>query len=165
MKLSLIIFILNIFQLLAYGQNSFTARKGSKFFPGHFDIILTIDSNCIRYELFNHWYTGCYAELRQMKIQIDSLEVFNQSNDTVEIKLLSNRIQLKDKKFNIFKEVKKTKLCASPEKMRKISYAYKIAEANQLGPQSLYSFEDLNLSEIEFEKKVKENLKHKKTTP
>ena len=166
MKVRLIAFILTAFQLLTYGQNSFTARKGSKFFPGHFDIALTVDSNCVRYELFNHWYSGCYAELRQLKIQIDSLATFNQSNDTIEIKLLGNKIQLKDKKFNISEKVKNTKLCTSPEKMRKISFAYKLASSNELGPQSLYSLEDLKLTELEFEKKVKNNLKLKKiTTP
>ena len=161
MKVRLIAFILTAFQLLAFGQKSFTARNGSKLFPGHFEIVLTVDNNFVRYELFNHWYTGCYAELRQQKIRLDSLETFNQNNDTIEIKLLVNEIQLKDKKFNISKKVKNTKLCSSPERMRKISFAYKLAEANKLGPLSLYTVEDLSLTELEFEKKVTNNLKIK----
>lgn len=162
MKLRLIILLLTAFQLLTYGQNSFTARKGSKFFPGHLDIVLTVDNNCVRYELFNHWYSGCYAELRQLKVKLDSLETFNQSNDTIEIKLLGNRINLKDKKYNITCNVKNTRLCTSPERMRKISFAYKLAASNELGPQSLYTLEDLKLTESEFEEKVKNNLKLKK---
>jgi hypothetical protein len=68
---------------------------------------LTVDSNYVRYELFNHWYSGCFAELRQIKIQLDSLEIFNKENDTIEIKLIGDNVQLKDKKFNISKKHEK----------------------------------------------------------
>jgi len=37
--------------LLGFGQENYTSRKGSKFFPGHLDISITIDKNELRYEL------------------------------------------------------------------------------------------------------------------
>lgn len=163
MKYSLILICLIILNLLGFGQENYTSRKGSKFFPGHFDISITIDKNELRYELFNHWYTGSYAELRQITIKLDSLERFNFSNDTITISILKNKVHLTDKKFRINKNVKHRKLCTSTVRMRKISYAYKVSsDFKNIRHYDLYKSEDLNLSEDEFKKKVIENLNNKK---
>jgi hypothetical protein len=158
MRFALIFLILISFQLLSFGQTTYTSRIGSKFFPGHLDIVVSVDNGVLRYELFNHWYAGSYAELQQMKIKLDSLNMFNQSNDSISIKILDNKIQLKDKRYRINKKVKHKNLCASPEKMRKISFAYRISTINGLGPHTLYSWDDLNMTELEFEKQVMINL-------
>jgi len=152
------IFILSL-HLIGYGQENYTSRKGSKFFPGHLDIFITIDKNELRYELFNHWYTGSYAQLRQITIKLDSLEKFNFTNDSITISILKNKVHLTDKKFRINKNVKHRSLCTSIESMRKISYAYKVSsDYEKIMHYDLYKSEDLNLSEEEFKKKVIENL-------
>ncbi|MBA7572258.1 hypothetical protein ES708_14034 [subsurface metagenome] len=113
----------------------------------------------MRYELFNHWYSGSYAELRQIKIKLDTLERFNLSNDSISIIILDNKILLTDKRFHINKKIKHKNLCTSPENMRKISYAYKVSsDYENIRHYELYKSEDLNLSEDEFKKKVIENL-------
>jgi hypothetical protein len=48
--------------------------------------------------------------------------------------------------------------------MRKISFANKLAISNKLGPISLYSSEDIKLTESEFKERVKNNLKQIITT-
>ena len=162
MRYILISLILILFQLLSYGQKKYTSRIGSKFFPGHQDIVVTIDNGILRYELFNHWYSGCYAELRQMKFKLDSLDLFNQTNDSISIKIRDDKIQLKDKRYGINKKIRHKNLCTSPENMRKISFAYILSSKNGLGPQALYSWDDLKLTELEFEKQVIINLDNKK---
>jgi hypothetical protein len=159
-KLLFLLFAIFLFNSFSFGQTVYTSRIGSKFFPGHNDIVITIENDSVRYELFNHWYTSSYAELRQMKISLDSLEFFNANNDTIQIKVYDNTIWLVDKKYRINKKIKHKKLCASPEKMRKISFAYKISSSYEdIRHYELYTDDDLNLSETEFEKKVIENIK------
>lgn len=84
--------------LIGFGQENYTSRKGSKFFPGHLDISITIDKNELRYELFNHLYTGSYAELKQITIKLDSIEKFNLSNESIAITIIKNKAHLTDKK-------------------------------------------------------------------
>ena len=152
------IFLISL-NLNGFGQENYTSRIGSKFFPGHLDIVMTLDNNVIRYELFNHWYSGSYAELRQISIKKDSLELFNQSNDTISFNLLDNTIHLIDKRFGINKKIRHKKLCTSPENMRKISYAYKVSSKNgKVSHYDLYNWEDLKLSEEEFIKIVNDNM-------
>lgn len=159
MKHSLIFICLMSLNLLGFGQENYTSRIGSKFFPGHLDIVVTIDTNVLRYELFNHWYSGSYAELRQIFIKKDSLELFNQSNDTISFNLLDNKIHLIDKRFGINKKIRHKKLCTSLENMRNISYAYKVSSKNgEISPYELYDWEDLKLSEEEFVKIVNDNM-------
>ncbi len=156
------IFIFSLHHI-GYGQENYTSRKGSKFFLGHLDISITIDKNELRYELFNHWYTGSYAELRQITIKLDSLDRFNIINDTIAISILKNKVHLTDKKFRINKNLKHRKLCASIESMRNISYAYKVSsDFENIRHYDLYKSEDLNLTEDEFKKNVIENLNDKK---
>ncbi len=160
MKHFFIYIFLIILNLNGFGQENYTSRIGSKFFPGHLDIVMTLDNNnFIRYELFNHWYSGSYAELRQISINLDNLERFNQSNDTISIKILDNKIHLIDKGFRINKKIRHKKLCASPENMRKISYAYKVSLDNEkVKHYDLYNWDDLKLSEEEFTKLVNDNM-------
>jgi hypothetical protein len=159
MKHTLIFICLISLNLTGFGQENYTSRIGSKFFPGHLDIVVTLDTNVLRYELFNHWYSGSYAELRQISIKKDSLEHFNQSNDTISFDILDNKIHLIDKRFGINKKIRHKKLCASPENMRKISYAYKVSSNNgKVRHYELYDWEDLKLSEEEFVKIVNDNM-------
>jgi hypothetical protein len=113
MKIFLIFIFFISLNLLGFGQKLYTSRIGSKFFPGHLDIVITVDNNVLRYELFNHWYYGSYAELRQISINLDNLERFNQSNDTISIKIFGDKIHLIDKSFRINKKIRHKNLCAS----------------------------------------------------
>src|SRR3712207_7846927 len=45
MRILLTLIFLMTFQNSSLSQNIFTSRKGLKFFPGHFDIVLTVDSS------------------------------------------------------------------------------------------------------------------------
>lgn len=159
MKQILITIFLLAFQIISYGQDIYTSRYGSKFFPGHLDIVITIDSNNVRYELFNHWYSGSYAELRQMTIPLDNLEKYNLSNDSISIKFLDKKIHLTDKRYNLNRKIRHRTLCISPTNMRKISYAYKVSSGfENIRHYDLYKWDDLNLNEDDFKKKVIENL-------
>lgn len=154
----LFLLITILFNLFSYGQ-TYTSRFGSKFFPGHYDIVMTIENDSVRYELFNHWYCLSYEESRQMKISLDELDFFNTNNDTIQIEVCDNKIRLIDKKYGINKRIKHKKLCASPEKMRMISFAVKISmNSNVIRHYQLYTPADLNLPENEFKEKVKQNM-------
>jgi hypothetical protein len=162
MKILLAILFFAFSQTVLFAQETFTSRKGSKFFPGHLDIVITLDSNKLRYELFNHWYSRSYAELRQLTIQLDSLEMFNNGNDSIKIELQNNKVKLIDKKYSLKRKIKHRRLCASTETMRKISFAYKVSSRHEgVRHFALYEPEDLNLSEKEFEQVVLKNLKEK----
>lgn len=159
MKHTLTFICLICLNLFGFGQENYTSRIGSKFFPGHLDIVVTIDTNVLRYELFNHWYSGSYSELRQLSIRKDSLKLFNQLNDTISFNLLDNKIHLIDKRFGINKKIRYKKLCASPDNMRKISYACKVSSMNgKISHYELYDWEDLKLSEEKFVKIVNDNM-------
>lgn len=159
MKHYLIFICLISLNLSGYGQENYTSRVGPKFLPGHLDIVVSVDNNVLRYELFNHWYTGSYAEFRQISVNLDSLERFNQSNDTISFILMDNKIHLIDKHFGINKEIKHKKLCSAPEKMRKISYAHKVSSSHaNINHYDLYKQDDLILSEEEFIRIVTDNM-------
>jgi len=64
MKIKLTILLLTLVHLNSYSQDTFTSRKGFKFFPGHLDVVITVNDSNVRYELFHHWYSLSYAELR-----------------------------------------------------------------------------------------------------
>lgn len=162
MKIILTVLFLVLFQFNSYSQNTFTSKKGSKFFPGHLEIVITIDDKNVRYELFNHWYSSSYAELRQIIIPLDSLDKFNQSNDSIKIILHKGKVKLIDKRYGLSKSIKHKHLCASASTMRKISFAYKQSSRyKDIKHFDLYSVEDLELDEEEFKKKVLEKLKEK----
>ena len=142
-----------------YGQSqTYTSRIGLKFFPCHWDIAITINNDTLRYELFNHWYCRSYAELRQITVPINEIEKYTLSKDSIQFVIKKESIYLIDKKYGIKKRIKNKKLCISTEKMRKISYAHKIAIENGLMHYNLYTDEDLQLNEDDFCKKVNSNL-------
>jgi hypothetical protein len=162
MKIRLTIIFLTLLQLNSYSQDTFTSRKGSKFFPGHLDIVVTVDNKNVRYELFNHWYSLSYAELRQITIPLDSLNEFNQKNDSIKIELHNGRVKLVDKKYRLSRRIKHRNLCASTSTMRKISFAYNLSSKQKdMRHFELYDHEDLKLDEEVFKKKVIEKLKEK----
>lgn len=158
MRFALIALVLFSFHLLSFGQKIYTTNIYPRFLPGHLHIVVTIDRNFIRYELFNHWYSGRYAELRQVIINPDSLDLLNKSSDSLTIKILGDKVQVRDKRYGINKKFRNKNLCASPETMRKISFAYKLSSKNGLDSHALYTEDDLKLNEIEFGKKVIANL-------
>jgi len=126
------------------------------------DIVITVDNNNLRYELFNHWYSWSYAEYRQITVPLDSLETFNQQNDSIQIQLLGNKVKVADKRYRLNRKFKQLNLCASAETMRKISFAYQLSsEHNNIRHFELYKREDLKLPKEEFERKVTEKLKEK----
>ena len=164
MKIRLTIIFLTLLQLNSYSQDIFTSRKGTKFFPGHLDIVVTVDNKNVRYELFNHWYSWSYAELRAITISLDSLDEFNQKNDSIKIELHNGKIKLVDKKYRLSRKIKHRNLCASVSTMRKISFAYKLScEQDEIRHYELYDRDDLNLNEEDFRAKVIERLKDKTT--
>ena len=143
----------------SFGQEKiFTSRKGSKFFPGHFDIVVTMNNENIKYELFNHWYSGSYIELREISIANNEIEKFNLNSDSLKIEINKNSVHIIDKKYKLNKKIKSRKLCTSKENMRKISFAYEIAKKNNIRHFSLYNYDDLKLTEDEFKKKIETNL-------
>lgn len=162
MKIRLIIIFLTFLQFNSYSQDTYTSKKGSKFFPGHLDIVVTVDNTNVRYELFNHWYTLSYAELRQITIPLEHLNEFNQNNDSINIELHNGSVKLIDKKYGLSRKIRHKNLCASASTMRKISFAYKLSsEQKNFRHFDLYDSEDLNLDEAEFKKMVIEKLKEK----
>jgi hypothetical protein len=162
MKIRLTIIFLTLLQLNSYSQDAFTSRKGSKFFPGHLDIVITVEHKNVRYELFNHWYSLSFAELRQIKIPLDSLNDFNQKNDSIKIELYKGNVKVVDKKYRLSRKIKHRNLCASASAMRKISFAYKLSCGHKdIRHFELYDREDLRLEEEEFKKKVTKKLKEK----
>jgi hypothetical protein len=162
MKIKFIIITLTFLYFNGFSQNIHTSRKGSKFFPGHFDIFVTVDNKSVRYELFNHWYSWAYTEYRQLTIPLDSLDLFNQNNDTINIKIHKGKVKLVDKKYLLSRRIRHRNLCTSVQTMRKISFACKLSsEYKDIRHFQLYDREDLKLSEEEFKRKVIEKLNEK----
>lgn len=159
MKIISSIILTLCFSLTGFSQETYTARKGSRLFPGHLHIVMDVDSNEIHYQLFNHWYTWSYAQLRDIKIPISELDKYGESNDTLTIIVLDNKVRLIDNKNRLNRKIKHQKLCASVETMRKISYANSIAEKyDDMMHYHLYEHENLELTEEEFKKLVNHNL-------
>lgn len=155
MKIIFSIILTICFGLKSFSQETFTERKGLSFFPGHLHLVITVDSNEVHYQLFNHWYSLSYAQYRDIKIPISDLAKYNEQNDTLTIVLLDNKIELIDKKYKLNRKVKHQKLCASVETMRKISYANSLAEKHEgIMHYQLYESKDLELTEEEFKNLV-----------
>lgn len=162
MKIRLTVILLTFLQFQCFSQQTYTSRKGSKFFPNHFDIVITVDNNKVRYELFNHWYSFSYDEYRQITISLDSLSAFNQKNDTIKIELQKRKVKLVDKKYRLARKIKHRDLCVSAPIMRKISFACNLTRENSnIKHFELYNRDDLKLEEEEFKRIVLENLKQK----
>lgn len=167
MRLFLYLSFLLIYPANSFSQTTFSKRKGSKFFPGHLDVVVTVFDDSIRYELFNHWYSRSYEELRQISIPLNSLEVYNKENkDSLQIILKGNKVRITDEKYGLNGKLKHSPLCATADMMRKISYASKLASENKnIRHFDLYTTEELDLPEKEFrllmEKRVKERINSK----
>ncbi|WKK84060.1 hypothetical protein QYS48_17790 [Marivirga arenosa] len=160
MKIIFSIILTFCFGLTGFSQETYTARKGSRFFPGHLHIVMQVDSTEIHYQLFNHWYSLSYAQSRDIKIPINKLEDYGEQNDTLTIIVHDKKVKLIDKRNKLDRKIKHQKLCASVETMRKISYANSIAEKyDDMMHFYLYEREDLELTEEEFKKLVDNNLK------
>ncbi|BDD08696.1 hypothetical protein FUAX_11280 [Fulvitalea axinellae] len=160
MKFSFSVIVCVFIAINCFSQETFTERKGSKFFPGHLHAVITVDSASIHYQLFNHWYTSAYTQYRDIKIPRNELGDFNSGNDTLSIILYGNKVKLFDKRYNLNRKVKHQKLCASLEAMRKISYAVSISDNHQnIRHFHLFVPDDLNLLEESFRKLVNENLR------
>ncbi len=167
MSIRLAVVFLLLLQLSSHAsraQETFSARKGPKILPGHFDVVVTVDDKVVRYELYNHWYYRSYAELRQLTIALDTLDAFNRRQDSLKIELQQGKIKLVDKRYRLSKKMRHTALCASLPIMRKISFAQKFASKEGLMHFDVYNYQDLELSEEEFERKVRENFKAKLKT-
>ncbi len=150
------------FILTSFSQETYTARKGSRLFPGHLHMVISVDSIEIHYQLFNHWYHLSYAQYRDIKIPKSELDKYGDQNDTLTIIILDNKIKLVDKRNKIDRRIKHQKLCATVETMRKISYANSIAEKHEdLMHFHLYESDDLDLTEEKFKKLVDKNLEEK----
>ncbi|WP_130736487.1 hypothetical protein [Flavobacterium sp. J27] len=158
-KIGIFFFIL-FYNVILSQEQIYTSRKGLKFFPSHLEIVVTVSNETIKYELFNHWYSNSYVQLREVVVPLDSLTKFNKENETIKIKFEKNKIKIVDKKYKVSKKMKHTALCTSLDVMRKISYAYEISKAyKNIGHFVLYTTFDLKLSETDFKIKVDENLK------
>lgn len=159
MKIIFSIILTLCFSLTSFSQETYTARKGSRFFPGHLHMVISVDSTEIHYQLFNHWYSLSYAQYRDIKIPINELDNYGEKNDTLNIIMLDNKIKLVDKRNKLDRKIKHQRLCASVETMRKISYANSVAEKYEdMMHFHLYEHDDLKLTEEEFKKLVDKNL-------
>ena len=142
------------------GQDMYSGIKGPRLFPGHMHVIISVDSNVVHYQLFNHWYTRSYAQYRDIVIPIDDLDNFNSENDTLAIVLHDNKIKLKDERNGLNMNIKHKKLCSqNPDQMRKISYAYSLSEKHEdIRHFDLYEEEDLESTEADFKERVNQTL-------
>lgn len=142
-----------------FSQETYTARKGSRFFPGHWHAIIHVDRADIHYQLFNHWYSLSYAQYRDISIPLSQLEKYGEENDTLTIIVNHGKVKLIDKRNNLNRNIKHQKCCASVDHMRKISYANAIAEKHEnLRHFDLFKHEDLKLNEVEFKSLVDKNV-------
>ncbi|WP_410877852.1 hypothetical protein [Myroides sp. DW712] len=85
----LLLTLLGTFTLQAQEQ-VFTSHKGPKFLPGHYDITITVHNDTLKYELFNHWYSRSYAQLRNVSIPLS--DIHKQDSITFKYALLRNQI-------------------------------------------------------------------------
>ena len=162
MRYFLTSFLIILLVSTALAQRTNTSHKGSRLFPGHLDISISLNNDTIRYELFNHWYSWSYAELRQLSIPTSELENWN-LNDSIRItQLKSGNFKLIDSRYHIHRTIKHRKICATPETMRKISFAYEVSQANNLRHYTLFERTDLQLSEQDFRTLVISNLNEQK---
>lgn len=162
MKVSAIIFLLlHMFFLthVSAQDKIYTGRKGLRLFPGHIEIVVSVSADTLHYELFDHWYSKSYSKLRDEKISLTDLTVFNLNSQDITITLKGNKLIVRDKQYKINQRLKDKNLCVPVQEMRKISYAYRVAKLNSLNHYDLYQNNDLKLSEDDFYRKVDSKLK------
>lgn len=162
MKYLYLIILITLLGVDCLSQETYTGKKGSRLFPGHLHIVIEVDSSTVKYELFNHWYSWSYVQYRQLTIPLDRLDDFNSNNDSLQIKILDNKVKLIDKRYKLNRKIKHQKICALPSTMRKISYACELTKEHpELRHFELYEREELSLPENEFKRLIKERLAEK----
>ena len=162
MKMIFLIVFLNFLHTFCFSQETYSATKGPRFMPGHLHAVITIENKILHYHLFNHWYASSYRQYRDLKIPIEELAHFNETNDTLTITISQGKIKLIDRSYQFKKTIKQQKNCTSLATMRKIAYACQLADQNeQVRHFDLYDRQDLNLSESAFKILVNKNLKKK----
>ncbi len=135
-------------------------RKGPDL-PGQLQVVITLDSSKVKYELFNHWYHRAYAKYRQIEIPLRDLEDFNSQNDSLRIRILDNHIHLVDKRYRLNKKVKHQRLAVSVDHMRKISLTYELTKQYEDIHFELYEHEELDLPMKEFKTLMNARIKEK----
>lgn len=144
-----------------FSQKAYSAKKGPRFMPGHLHIVVEIENDTLRYQLFNHWYASSYKQLRDVRVAVNQLNTFN--SDTLSFYILENKVKLMDREYKIKGAVKNQKLCASLDEMRKIAFAYSLIEKQKgLRHFDLYTQEDLSLPEAQFQSRVEEKFSEKR---
>jgi hypothetical protein len=74
----------------------------------------------------------------------------------------NKNVKLHDKRYGLRRQIKHRNLCASPETMRKISFAYEISiKYEDIKHFELYEREDLKLPEKDFQQIVRRKLNEK----
>ncbi|MNK23689.1 hypothetical protein D3C87_419870 [compost metagenome] len=162
MKISAIIFLLlqGFYLTHVSAQDKiYTGRKGLKFFSGHIEIVVSVSADTLHYDLFDHWYSKSYSQLRDEKIALTDLTIFNLDSQGITITLKGNKVIVRDRQYKINQRLKDKNLCVPVQEMRKIFYAYRVAKLNSLNNYDLYQNSDLKLSEDDFYRKVDLNLK------
>lgn len=140
------------FLFKGYAQQEFIGKKGLKIFPGHLHAVVTVTKDSLHYQLFNHWYSKSYEQLRDLKFSVSDLQYFTKTNDTLRVSLENNVVKLNDIQFKLKRALKNKKLCTSVSEMRKIAYAYQISRehAPLIKHYQLFTPESLKLSEEDF---------------
>lgn len=151
MRLLLVPFAM-IFTTSLFAQDIYTARKGSKFFPGHWDIAVSVYKDSARYEVFNHWYARAYDQVRQITLPLHT------PNDSIKIEVKGNKIYLVDAGLKLNKKLRRDKDMPL-DMMRKIAFASQVAhQQKDIKHFDLYRDpEDLALPEEEFKALVLAN--------
>jgi hypothetical protein len=146
-------------------QEMFTGKKGSRLFPGHWHSVIIVNDEHVHYQLFNHWYSRAYAQLRDTIIPLNEVVSFNKDKSTKSTIMLSiskKKIRLIDDVYGIKHSLKRKKLCADLDTMRKISFAYEYSKKNEnVHFQELYTQAELELGEEEFKIVVQRNFQNK----
>lgn len=146
------------FCLNSYSQQTFTAKKGSRWFPLHYHAVITVNSDTVHYQLFNHWYSHSYAQYRDIILPVNQLDSIQHYADSLTITIDDDKVMIVDEKYNFKKRIRHQRLCASVSTMRKVSFADSLAQnRNDLRHFLLYEHSDLDLSEDEFRQLVLKN--------
>ncbi len=159
MKQILLMIIAVLFCQQIAAQNIYYGHWGSRLFPGHWDVFVTVSEDSIRYEAYNHAYTDWHIEKRKISIPVSDIDRYGTQNDTLQINIEEKRIHIKDGDLDL-KLQSKVKAKGSLCRIRKLAYADKVARENGIKDfWDLYSYENFELTEEEFYAKVDDNLR------
>jgi hypothetical protein len=156
MRLGLLIWLMALLPVYAIPQEIRIDHFGSKLIPGHYEIVLSIDENHVRYELFQHWYYQSYLKVRDLILSVNDSSGFSSEHDSVHVFMKNKHIELIDARYRINKRVRKKAQRESVEVMRNSDFAYRLAENDEkVSFHELFESQDLNLPEEQFQQKVK----------